>query len=409
MSKAIRADFDEVTRALREAVAPLDGACEAVPLLEAQGRILSESVAAQFDFPLFDNSAMDGFALRTADLTETDSVRLPVCGIATAGHPFEETVPEGSALRIMTGALVPAGLDAVIPIEKVREEDGFITFASAGLRPGTNVRRQGEIFRAGEVLLTAPRRLTRGDIGLAASLGYAKLSCRPVVRAAVFSSGDELVEPSDGRPLSDGRIYNANGAYVTLAARALGIDAEYAGILPDDDAVIEARFREAAATHDLVICSGGVGPGDCDFTAAVLNRLADLRHYHVALRPGKPFSFGYFKEAHTLILGLPGNPVASATSAENFLRTAVEALQGVHEKQLVLTARLEGRIKSRAGRRDIVRGVLKTAEDGTLLFTPCPQQSSASLLSVSQSNAAAIVPEEAELLQAGDAVRVVIP
>lgn len=409
MSKAIRADFDEVTRALRDAIAPLDGTCEAVPLLNAQGRILSTDVAAGFDFPLFDNSAMDGFALRTADLPKSDACRLPVCGIATAGHPFEGDIPQGAALRIMTGAPVPAGLDAVIPVEKVTEADNAIVIDPDGLKPGANIRRQGEIFRSGSVLLSAPRRLTRGDLGLAASLGYANLLCRPKIRAAVFSSGDELVEPADGTPLTDGRIYNANGTYVTLAARALGVDAEYCGILPDNAETIEARFREAAATHDIVICSGGVGPGDCDFTAAVLNQLADLHHYHVALRPGKPFSFGYFNETRTLILGLPGNPVASATSAENFLRTAVEALQGVSSEQLVLTAVLDGTVKSRPGRRDFVRGVLKSSEDDSLVFTPCSQQSSASLLSVSQSNAAAIIPEEAVLLQRPDKVRVVIP
>ncbi len=409
MSKAIRADFDDVTHALRSLITPVQGPNEPVPLLEAEGRILAECVVAHFDFPLFDNSAMDGFALRTADLPSDRPVQLPVCGIATAGHPFEGDIPKGAALRIMTGAPVPAGLDAVIPIEQVHEEENGILIDAPNLKPGTNVRRQGEIFRSGDTLLRAPRRLTRGDLGLAASLGYSDVVCRPAIRAAVFSSGDELVEPGDGRPLAGGRIYNANGTYVTLAARALGIDARYCGILPDNKQTIESRFREAAASNDLVICSGGVGPGDCDFTAAVLNRLADLRHYHVALRPGKPFSFGYFKEAKSLILGLPGNPVASATSAENFLRTAADALQGIHIKPLTLTARLDGRIKSRPGRRDFVRGTLNTADDGTLIFTPCPQQSSASLLSVSQSNAAAIVDEAVELLHEGDSVRVVIP
>ncbi len=409
MSKAIRADFDEVTRTLRDLIAPIQGDNVSVPLLEAEGRILAECVHAQFDFPLFDNSAMDGFALRTADLAPDRPQRFPVCGIATAGHPFEGNIPDGEALRIMTGAPVPSGLDAVVPIEMIREEENSILIDAPSLKPGANIRQQGEIFRSSDVLLHAPRRLTRGDLGLAASLGYGAVICRPVIRAAVFSSGDELVEPADGRPLSGGRIYNANGTYVTLAARALGIDAHYCGILPDDPQTLESRFREAAVSHDMLICSGGVGPGDRDFTSAVLNRLADLRHYNVALRPGKPFSFGYFKEAKALMLGLPGNPVASATSAENFLRTAVEALQGLHEGQLVLTARLDGRIKSRPDRRDFVRGILKTATDGTLFFTPCPQQSSASLLSVSQSNAVAVVEEDVELLHEGDNVRVVIP
>ena len=389
MSNAIRADFDQVIDHLRQAIQPLALAPIATPLLEAEGCILAQDICAQFDFPLFDNSAMDGFAIRSSDFASTDPsvLTMPICGIATAGHPFEEEVPHGAALRIMTGAPIPPGLDAVIPIEQTEVIDQTVRFAPGLLTPGSNVRHQGEIFHSSECLLSSHRRLTRGDLGLAASLGYATLPCQPRLRVAVFSSGDELIEPQDGK------IYNANGVFVTLADRAIGADATYLGILPDDAAIIEEKFKSAAQTYDLVICSGGVGPGDCDFTASVLNRMADLHHYHVAMRPGKPFSFGTFRSGRALILGLPGNPVATATSAEFFLRYAMACLEGVPYEELTLTAKLVGKIKTRAGRRDFIRGQLSFDETEGLVFRPVNQQSSASLLSVSQSNAIAEIPE----------------
>lgn len=395
MSNAIRADFDQVIDHLRQAIQPLALAPIATPLLEAESCILAQDICAQFDFPLFDNSAMDGFAIRSSDFASTDPsvLTMPICGIATAGHPFEEEVPHGAALRIMTGAPIPPGLDAVIPIEQTEVIDQTVRFAPGLLTPGSNVRHQGEIFHSSECLLSSHRRLTRGDLGLAASLGYATLPCQPRLRVAVFSSGDELIEPQDGRALTDGKIYNANGVFVTLAARAIGADATYLGILPDDAAIIEEKFKSAAQTYDLVICSGGVGPGDCDFTASVLNRMANLHHYHVAMRPGKPFSFGTFRSGRALILGLPGNPVATATSAEFFLRYAMACLEGVPYEELTLTAKLVGKIKTRAGRRDFIRGQLSFDETEGLVFRPVNQQSSASLLSVSQSNAIAEIPE----------------
>lgn len=397
MSNAIRADFDQVIEHLRQAIRPLKATTIATPLLEAEGCILAQDISTQFDFPLFDNSAMDGFAIRSSDFESDDPtiLTLPICGIATAGHPFENEVPRGAALRIMTGAPLPADLDAVIPIEQTEVIDQSVRFAPGQLKAGSNVRRQGEIFHKGECLLKAPRRLTRGDLGLAASLGYATLPCYPRLRVAVFSSGDELIEPNDGLPLTDGKIYNANGTFVTLAARSVGTQATYLGILPDDATVIEAHFKEAAQQYDLVICSGGVGPGDCDFTASVLNRIANLQHYHVAMRPGKPFSFGTFKEGRALILGLPGNPVASATSAEFFLRFAIAMLEGVPYEELTLTAKLHGKIKTRERRRDFIRGQLQVDPADGLIFIPANQQSSASLLSVSRSNAIAEIPERA--------------
>ena len=403
MSSATPCSFEKAAADLRAALRPLSRPVEEVPIFEAEGRMLAADIASRFDVPLFDNSAMDGFAVRTTDFKAAgDAVlTLPVCAVATAGHPYEGIVPEGAALRIMTGAPLPAGLDAVIPIEKTQACAETAAFAPGLLKPGTNVRRQGEIIRTGDVLLRKGTRLTAGALGLAASLGLAALPCRPMPTIGVFASGDELLEPADGAPLADGKIYNANGICVTLKARALGARADYLGILPDDEAVIEEKLRDAAKRYDIVVCSGGVGPGDCDFTAAVLNRIARLSHYHVKMRPGKPFSFGRFADQETLILGLPGNPVASATSAELFLRTAVFALLGVEDDRTLLTARLTRTVKSRAGRRDFVRGRLSQDKDGTLLFTPGSQQSSASLLSVAESNAVLIVPEDAETLPEG--------
>ena len=404
MSSAIKARFSEVIEALRRSVRPVDRPAERVPLLEAEGRFLADDIAARFDFPLFNNSAMDGFAVRSAEWTDAGDAELtlPVAAEITAGHPCTHSLPAKAVVRIMTGAKMPDGFDAVIPIEKTTATAETVTFAPGTLKAGTNMRRRGEIFSTGDVLLARGTQLKKGHIGLAASLGLAELSCVTRLTAAVFSSGDELVEPADGAPLGLGRIYNANGTYVTLLARSLGIAADYQGILPDDPAVIEARMRETAGRYDIVICSGGVGPGDCDFTAAVLNRLAELHHYHVAMRPGKPFSFGYFKEAGTLILGLPGNPVAAANAGSHFIEAALETLLGVKLPDATQTVRVSGRIKSRPGRRDFVRGTLTPSSDGLPIFRAGSQQSSASLLGVAAGNAVLTVPEDCELLSDGD-------
>lgn len=404
MSSAIKASFSDVIEALHGAIRPLERPPAEVPLMEAEGRFLAEDISSRFDFPLFDNSAMDGYAVRTADFAGAGDEVLTLCVAAeiTAGHPYDGSVPAGASVRIMTGAKLPDGFDAVIPIEKTIPGSGTVDFAPGLLKAGTNVRRRGEIFRTGEVLLHRGTLLNKGHIGLAASLGRGTLRCLPKLTAAVFSSGDELVEPSDGAPLGEGRIYNANGTYVTLLARSLGIDARYMGILPDDPNEIERRFRETAGSFDIVICSGGVGPGDCDFTAAVLNRLAVLHHYHVAMRPGKPFSFGYFNETDTLILGLPGNPVAAANAGSHFIEAASETLLGTARPSGTLQVRVAGRIKSRLGRQDFVRGTISQSEDGRLDFHPGSQQSSSSLLGVARGNAVLTVPADRDLLTEGD-------
>jgi molybdopterin molybdotransferase len=407
MSDVISARVDEALADIRRFAAPLARPAERVALLDAAGRTAAEDVRAGFDFPLFTNSAMDGFAIRTADFSCTGPmpVAVPWKHLITAGHPLKEEPEHGTAVRIMTGAPLPDGFDAVVPIEKTEPKEDTVTFAAGMVMPGTNVRAQGEVFRRGNVMIRRGDRLNASRLGLLASLGYADVLCCPKPSAAVFSSGDELLEPSDGKLPPEGRIYNANGVCVTAIARELGFNASYLGILPDSEEAIEKAIAGALSRFDAVICSGGVGPGDRDYTAAVVNRLGDMRHYHIGMRPGKPFSFG--SAQGKLIVGLPGNPAAAATAARVFLPAVLEALLGVApEKRPALTAIAAKDIKSRAGRRDFVRGTVSSDEQSRLVFTPDWQQSSASLATAAKSNAVLEIPEETERLTAGSAAAV---
>lgn len=407
MSDVISARVADAAADIRRLAAPLPRPAERVALLDAAGRTAAEDVRAGFDFPLFSNSAMDGFAIRTADFSGAgpDPIAVPWRHLITAGHPLAAAPERGTAVRIMTGAPLPEGYDAVVPIEKTEPKEDSVTFAAGALKPGTNVRAKGEIFRMGDVMIRRGERLNASRLGLLASLGLAEVLCCPMPRAAVFSSGDELLEPSDGRLPPAGRIYNANGVCVTALARELGFDASYLGILPDSEEAIEKAMADALSRFDLVICSGGVGPGDRDYTAAVVNRLGEMRHYRIGMRPGKPFSFGSARGR--LIVGLPGNPVAAATAGRVFLPAVLEALLGIEpEKRPALTAIAASDIKSRGGRRDFVRGSLSSDAQSRLVFTPASQQSSASLAAAAMSGAVLEIPEETERLAAGSAAAV---
>ena len=361
MSDVISARVADAAADIRRLAAPLPRLAERVALLDAAGRTAAEDVRAGFDFPLFSNSAMDGFAIRTADFSGAgpDPIAVPWRHLITAGHPLAAAPERGTAVRIMTGAPLPEGYDAVVPIEKTEPKEDSVTFAAGALKPGTNVRAKGEIFRIGDVMIRRGERLNASRLGLLASLGLAEVLCCPMPRAAVFSSGDELLEPSDGRLPPAGRIYNANGVCVTALAS-------------------KPSSRASAVTQ------------------------TPLALY---MRPGKPFSFGSARGR--LIVGLPGNPVAAATAGRVFLPAVLEALLGIEpEKRPALTAIAASDIKSRAGRRDFVRGSLSSDAQSRLVFTPASQQSSASLAAAAMSGAVLEIPEETERLAAGSAAAV---
>ncbi len=370
---------------------------ETVPLEAALGRCLAEPVRSPVDVPLFSKSAMDGFAFRSEHLKAGGRVRLPVTGVALAGHPFKgETDPRG-ALRIMTGAPVPDTFDTVIPFEHVIEAEGCIEFDASAVRPAANVRLQGEEFHAGDELIPAGAFLTPEAVGLAASAGRSELPCRRL-RVVVFASGDELREP--GRELADGKIYNANAYLLTSLLRSWGADVEYLGILPDEFETMRARLEEAALRCDLLLTSGGVGEGDKDLVGRVVGETGELHHVHVKQRPGKPLSYGRIGRAY--FMALPGNPAACAVSAHLYVRRAVERLCGATPSPLVdavvtTTTKLKGRI----GRTDCIRGHLD--ETG---FAASPRSASSTLAGLNDADVLALLPENCAGLEPGKAVRV---
>lgn len=368
---------------------------EYVGIDEARCRILAEDIVAPFDSPLFDNSAMDGFAVDSTKLPQDDSQRvdIPVVGASLAGHPMSTPLFEGAAARIMTGAKLPEGADSVLPFELAEESAGRILFDRSSLKIGGNIRRKGEEFRMGQVILPKSTLLNAFHIGIAASLGYAEVKVFKI-RTAVFSTGDELAEP--GEVLKEGQIYNSNSRLIGAICASMGCTVTQLGRIPDEKEVVVKTLAAAFSSYDLVLTSGGLGEGDKDFLSEACD---NIDHYHVKMRPGKPFALATSGES--VFLGLPGNPVASAVSSLLFVRALISKLSGSSLGFKKVSVQSAKNLKSRPGRSDVFYGSLKTSDSGALLFEPSASRGSAQLTQLHGVDAVLIAEEDEELIPAG--------
>ncbi|PMC22279.1 molybdopterin molybdotransferase, partial [Klebsiella aerogenes] len=301
-------------------ISPLQ-ATETLPLLQAFSRVTAHDVVSPLDVPGFDNSAMDGYAVRLADLT--DGAALPVAGKAFAGQPFHDAWPAGTCIRIMTGAPVPEGCDAVVMQEETEQTDAGVRFI-APVKAGQNIRRRGEDIANGAVVFPAGTRLTVAELPVLASLGIADVEVVRKVRVAVFSTGDELQLP--GQPLGDGQIYDTNRLAVHLMLEQLGCEVINLGIIPDDPAKLRDAFIAADQQADVVISSGGVSVGEADYTKTILEELGEIGFWKLAIKPGKPFAFG--KLSNSWFCGLPGNPVSATLTFYQLVQPLLAKLSG---------------------------------------------------------------------------------
>jgi len=343
---------------------------ETLPVARGLGRVLARDVLAPFDVPPADNSAVDGYAVRGSDLAAGKAIRMRVVADLPAGAVFKGRVGTGETLRIMTGALMPAGADTVVPQELSERAGGWIDLRLVD--PGANVRARGEDVRAGEVVLRAGAVLRPQDLGLVASLGFADVRVHRRPRVALFSTGDEVVEP--GRPRDPGQIYDANRFSLGGMVAGAGADSLDLGIVPDLREVLRERLLQAARTADVVLTSGGVSVGDYDLVKSVLAEIGSIDFWQVAMQPGRPFAVGRIAEAR--FFGLPGNPVASMLCFHLFVRPALWKMGGrTRLDPECVTATAVEPMRKRAGRREFKRGVLRFTDRGYEVSTTGPQGS----------------------------------
>lgn len=377
-------------------------------LLDAQGCVLAEDVHATADLPAFDNAAMDGYAVHAADLASAgpDSpVQLPVDADIPAGRPALLALQPGSSMRIMTGAPLPVGCDAVVEVEST--DSGIARVAvRRSVAAGTNIRRAGEDVRRGDRVVEAGTRLGPGHLGLLAAIGRERLVCHPRPRVVVVSTGSELVEA--GQDLAPGQIYESNGVALTAAAREAGAVAYRVGVVPDDPRALLDSIEDQLVRADLVVTTGGVSAGAYDVVKEVLSRLGTVEFAQVAMQPGRPQGYGTIGPDDTPIFTLPGNPVSAYVSFELFVRPVIRAMMGaepLHRPQV--RAVLAADVSASPGRRRYVRGVLGV-EDGRYVVTPLVGQGSHQLAPLAAANALVVVPEDSPDLRAGDAATVLV-
>jgi molybdopterin molybdotransferase len=386
-----------------EPVAPLD-----LQLLDAHGCILAEEVVSDVDLPPFDNSSMDGYAVRVDDLAgagPASPVTLPVVGDVAAGSRAVYSVQHGLTVRIMTGAQIPAGAEAVVPIEWTDRGLADVNVTRAP-EAGAHIRRRGEDVHRGDVVLAAGTRLGPGQLGILAAIGRDRVTVRPRPRVVILSTGSELVEP--GQPTTSGQIHESNSYVLTSAAREAGATAFRVGIVPDDPHQLMDAIEDQLIRADLVLTSGGVSVGAYDVVKEVLSRLGTVSFEQVAMQPGKPQGFGTIGPDSTPIITLPGNPVSAYVSFEVFVRPVIRRMLGVEPlSRPVVRAVLGEGLTSPAERRQFARAWLDV-RDGRYVVTPVGGAGSHLVAGLAHANALIVVPEDVTELAAGDAVDVMV-
>ncbi len=386
-------------------------AVEMLALRSALGRVLARDVVSGIDVPACDNSAMDGYALRGSELGVVGDAVFRVVGTSMAGGRAEPGAPGsvgvGECVRIMTGAVMPEGLDTVVPQEFAKLEADRVRVPAGVVRTGDNRRRAGEDLARGAVALGAGRILRPADIGMLASLGLAEVGVLRRLRVAFFSTGNEL--RSVGDTLEPGCVYDSNRYTLWAMLQRLGVEAIDLGVVGDDPAALEAAFRSAARDADAVITSGGVSVGDADHTKLVMARLGDVLFWRIAMRPGRPMAIGKIESAgHTAILfGLPGNPVAVMVTFYALVRDALLAMSGATASPLLpwRAASIEP-IRKRAGRTEYQRALVSRAADGRLEVRSTGSQGSGILRSMSEANGLMVLAHDQGDVAAGDEVEV---
>lgn len=383
---------------IAEAITPISD-IEWVPVRGALSRILAEDVISPVDVPNHTNSAMDGYALAASDLLATD---LKVIGTAWAGSAYAGPVGSGECVRIMTGAVIPDRCDTVVMQEQAERIDDRIRLA-AGQKPGQHVRRAGEDLAAGEIALVRGRCLLPSDLGMVASLGIGELAVLRKPRIAFFSNGDEL--RSIGETLALGDVYDSNRYTLHGMLTRLGVEFIDLGVIPDDRDRIRETFLRAAAIADVVITSAGASVGDADYVKEVLDEIGEVKFWKLAMKPGRPLSFGKIDHAH--FFGLPGNPVSVMVTFYQFVLPALRQLMGEENwVPLRLPARTLNQLKKRPGRTEYQRGYLVQNESGDLTVHSTGDQGSGILSSMSQANCFIVLDIDSDGAQVGDMVTV---
>ena len=393
---------------IRSFVAPITGV-ETLPVREALGRVLAEDIVSPINVPSHDNSAMDGYAVRSSDLSGGEPTTLNEIGVALAGKEFLGGVDPGQCVRIMTGAVMPAGTDTVV-IQEMVKVDGKHVSVPPGQQPGQHRRLAGEDLQQGKPALKAGTLIRPSELGLIASLGIGEVNVRRRLKVAFFSTGDELRSITE--KLGPGDVYDSNRYTLYGMLTRLGCEVIDMGVVRDDPEPLEAAFRTAAASADAVVTSGGVSVGEADFTKQMMAKLGEVVFWKIAMRPGRPMAFGRIETQATgksaYLFGLPGNPVAVMVTFYHFVRGALLTMMGRSDTDLpLLRVKSQTAIRKKPGRTEYQRGILQqTNGEWTVSLTGA--QGSGILRSMSEANCFVVLRHEQGSVKAGDLVDVML-